>query len=172
MDHPLDYSQGSYIIVGGGLVAFFLLQFLYPELDADTLFSWMVLILLVLFAIVIVSGFRTEGKLFDLQEQDLTIHLPYEDAFFLCMKSVQVFWYRSSDEVNRQTGIITVTRKSWLDDSLIRFSLTGNGRDTTRVIITSGSVSRLHFPPGENAGNLRKIFRYLDEQSQGRVSRN
>lgn len=134
-------------------------------------------ILAILLFIALCTGFcmnpekdrEDPGKLFDLREQDITISLPYEDAFHLCMTSAPVFWFRHLDEADRRAGIIRITRGSWLDESVIHFSLKSTGRDTTRVLIKSGSVSLLHFPPGQNAKNLMKIFRYLERQAPGRI---
>ena len=164
-------SEAIIMLVFVIIAAILLQELVFDSISVDPLILGVVFI----FAIIVEYYIRLTCEPYDLQQQDLIINLPYDDTFDLCMRSLQLFSFTVIVNSDRQSGVIEAHQKSRFDEIIswpiiIRFSIKTVGREKTRVIVTSNSVSRWILTFGRNAKNIRKIHAFLLQQSQDRMS--
>ncbi len=108
-----------------------------------------------------------EGKYDDRQSKTVTLSVPYEDAFALCLKSLETVHAPVITHKDYQQGLVTaksgMTWNSW--GNTISYRITAVDENTSSVEVTSRPPKFQIADYGENLRQIQRIVSVLQEAS-------
>jgi len=112
-----------------------------------------------------IAGDKSEESMRTCQVRNIELPLPYDSAFDLCIRSLDLISRCKVREEDRSRGRITarssINWKTWGDT--ISFEITRRSNETTAVKITSRPTSRSTIVDyGKNLENVKTIVSFLE----------
>jgi len=116
-----------------------------------------------------IAGSRSGESMGTYHVQKIELRLPYDRAFALCIKSLDLIGRCRVQEEDRSKGMIiaksSVNWKTWGDT--ISFDITGMSNDSTAVNVSSRPTSWSTLVDyGKNLENVNTIVSFLEQSSR------
>lgn len=101
------------------------------------------------------------------QSKTVTLSVPYEDAFALCLKSLETVHAPVIEHKDYQQGLVTAkTGRTWNSwGNTISYRITSLGENASSIAVTSRPAKFQVVDYGENLRQIKRIVSALNETS-------